>query len=682
MSAYPRSAHVLLRLSFFVLSLGAMSRPVASKPADAPAPSASASAASPLPGAGASPDPISSPQPVGTPKPAPQTQSTVMPTVAPTATPRPLGFHSTIDAETTFINDSTSGPGVVGPEAAGFIAGSPLSPNTPYDLFSSAPQVPGNAAIGQLLLTGSSALRNFDLSLTGGLGYVRGSITNASYWGESLFPTLNPHLGSQALPYAIAFPTHGGNDDGTGVHASILSGSVATADGKLRIRGGYFDLAQTDRFVFAQPALTNASPALAYAPAESLSSGLAGLDLWQPSATALPLQGIDLVGRHGLATLELTHASLPSLPGESARLAMGSFVVDHGEGTRYSAQVLHATTSGMPFATTVPFGTGPQFFDTPQGILPTSTLSGQRQTIAGVRAAFHAVPRYGVDGLLEVGRAWYDADPVARPGTQKPGGYYHAGFSKNAGRNTVSADFYRMEPRYATMILPYGVPENQWSAAFAWPGQWLKSNYQLIDNSVLGVNRQGYRVRYYYDKGPVELHLEYTDLRQIEAETTDSSTQSGFIDGYYLPQAPNAATFGRQKRYGFWTAWHPRFGDLTLDIVDDTLYRPTTAGNVKDQVSYEVPQAVLTFSRHISPTVVAAAGVGRYGMKGAFSQPIDFAERLYFAGVEVQETPQSSLLVSYRHTTFSGISTAPVAAIAPNFSGTSILLEQRFHLAR
>ena len=105
--------------------------------------------------------------------------------------------------------------------------------------------------------------------------------------------------------------------------------------------------------------------------------------------------------------------------------------------------------------------------------------------------------------------------------------------------------------------------------AFAWPGQWLKSNYQLIDNSELGVNRQGYELRYYLDGGPFEMHAQYTDLRQIEPETTETSTQAGFVDGYYLPQLPNQATFGRQKRYAFWTAWHPAFGDLSLDIVDD-----------------------------------------------------------------------------------------------------------------
>jgi hypothetical protein len=234
-----------------------------------------------------------------------------------------------------------------------------------------------------------------------------------------------------------------------------------------------------------------------------------------------------------------------------------------------------------------------------------------------------------------------------------------------------------MEPRYATMILPYGVPENQWSAAFSWPGQWLKSNYQLIDNSTLGVNRQGYRLRYFVDGGPFEVHLEYTDLHQIDPETTLTSTLVGFVDGYYLPQLPDAATFGRQKRYGFWMAYHAALGDLSLDIVDDTLYRPFAAGHIEDQVSYEVPQAVATYSRHLTPSIVFATGLGRYAMKGAFSEPLDFSERLFFAGIEMREG-KSSTLVSFRRTAFGGLTTYPASPTSPNFTGSMIVVEQRY----
>jgi hypothetical protein len=583
------------------------------------------------------------------------------------------------DASVQFLDQATSGSGRSAPEAAGFIAGAPLAPNTPYDLFSSAPQTPGVAGIAQLLTTATYGFRSFDASVTAGLANVNGSTTNAAYWGESLMPTINPHIGSLAFPYAIAFPAHAGQDDGSVTRASILSGSLATADGKLRLRAGWFDLTQSDRFVFAQPALTSANPQIGFAPAESLTNGLATLSDWTPNASALPLHGVDLVAKRGDGTVELSDAALPSLPGEAARQVMGSIVFDRGEGTRFSAQIEHVTTSGLAFATTIPSGADPTYFLTPQGVLPVSFLDGQRETIAGLRAAFHVAPALALDGVVELGRSRYDASNVAMPGTSAPGGFYHAGLIKTQGRITASLDYYRMEARYATEILPYGVAENQWSAAFAWPGQWLKSNYQLIDNSVLGVNRQGYRIRYYVDKGPLEVHLEYTDLRQIDPETRVTAEQEGFVDGYYLPQYPDSATFGRQRRYGFWTAWHPSFGDLTLDIVDDTLFRPYDASHPEDSVSYEVPQAVLTYARTISNNVVASAGIGRYAMKGSFGEPIDFAQRTFLAGVEVKESPQTSLLVSFRRSSLGGISTAPLSLESPDYTGSLIVIEQRVH---
>lgn len=607
--------------------------------------------------------------------------STASPQPSPTPTARPLGFREASRFSFSFIDSATNGPGQVGPEAVlpppNFTTGSPLSPNTPYDLFNSAPQVPGVTGVAQIVSNLSYGLRRFDLGLTLGAGVVRGSVTNAAYWSDNLLPTLNPHLGSQALPYSIAFPSHAGQDDGTGVRVSVLGGSVATADGNLRLRVGWFDLAQTERFVFTQPMITSVPPAIAYAPAESLGGGVANADFWDISPSVLPLHGADLVARHGLATLELTSAALPSLPGEDARVSLGSLVIDHGEGTRYAVEVVHAKTSGTPFMTTVPFGGDPTFLSTPQGILPTSTLSGQRQTIAGLSAEFHLIPALGIDAIAQLGRASYDASPIARPGTSAPGRYYHVGLSHTHGRATASVDYYSMGPRYATIILPYGVPENQWSAAFAWPGQWLKSNYQLIDNSVLGVNRQGYRLRYSLNGGPFEIRTEFTDLHQLEPETRDTATQDGFLDGFYLPQFNDAPTFGRQKRYGLWAAWHSRAGDLTLDVVDDTLERPFVPSHPEDNVSYEVPQAMLTFSHQFSKRTLATVGTGRYALKGTFSEPLDFAQRLFFAGVQLEQSPNASVLVSLRRTVSSGITTYPLFPNSPNYTGTMLIVEQR-----
>jgi hypothetical protein len=90
-----------------------------------------------------------------------------------------------------------------------------------------------------------------------------------------------------------------------------------------------------------------------------------------------------------------------------------------------------------------------------------------------------------------------------------------------------------------------------------------------------------------------------------------------------------------------------------------------------------VPQAVATFSRRLSRNVEAALGEGRYAAQGTFSEPIDFAQRLYFAGAIVRETPRSSLLVTFRRVLFSGIPTYPSLPRSPDFTGSAVIVEQR-----
>ncbi len=617
--------------------------------------------------------------------PAPSASPTASPTAPPSPVappppeaPRVLGLQFASTFATTFLSQNTSGPGQLGPEAPAYLNGALLAPNTPYDTFSSAPLTPGVAGIADAFITPTERTKTLDIGLNAALEYVEGSITNASYWGENLIPTMNPHMGSQALPYAIAFPTAPGQDDGGNVRLSILGGSIATADRNLAFKFGYLDLTQTDRFIFAPPLLTSVNPAIAYAPAETLSRGLAGSDDWQPFSSALQLNGADVVAKKGAATFELTTAALPSLPGESARTTIGSLFFDRGEGTRFTVELLHATTSGIAFDTSAAFGTNPRFVSTPQGVLVASSLSGQQQTIAGASADVHVMPAWNLDGTVEVARAWYAAQDVAMPGSAQPGGYYHIGVVKTAGRVTASVDAYRMEPTYATMVLPYGVPQNQWSAAWAWPAPWLGSSYQLVDNSVLGVNRQGYRLRYFVDGGPLELRLEFTDLQQIEPTTTLTSQATGFVGGYFPPQLPANATLGRQKRYGLWIAWHPSFGDLTLDFIDDQLARPWTVPS--DDVALDVPQTVLTYSRHFTPGFIWAIGTGTYAMNGTFAQPVSFRHQMFFTGAIVKETAQASILATYRYNGFYGISSYPPMPISPNFEGSQVIVEQRYQL--
>ena len=604
------------------------------------------------------------------------------PTSSPAPTPRPGTIAVAADAHFTFISQSTSGFGTLGfPEAANFVNGtSAAAPNSPYDTFSGAPMVPGNASENALYVTPTYFGTLFDISATVGVGYVRGSTTNATYWGESLMPTINPHLGSQMLGFHPVFPTHPGQDDGTAFAASILSGSIATKDGRVRLRGGWFDLAQTDAFVFAQPAFQSAIPTLAVLPAESAGNGPPNAEWWALSGGVYPLHGVDLTTSFGAATLELTNAALPSLPGTSARLTQGSFVIDHGEGTRYSAVVSNVTTGGAPVTTTVLFAQGvPQL--TSQGLLPFGTIGGQRSTIFGLRGAFHVFGLF--DGVVEYGHSTLGADGVAVPGSGQPGNYYHAGVTKTVRRATASFDLYRNEPYYATAILPYGTPENVWSVAWSWPGQWLKSNYQLINNYPVNVDRQGSRLKYQLNGGPLELRVSYANFGQIDPITFTNASQTGFVDGFFLPQADNAATLGRQNQYAFWATWHAGFADLTVDWAMDAIRRNAQPGHAIDHVSYVTPEYTMYASRRLTPSALVTLGYAQYFMSGSFSstvQNVNFGQRQVFAGAELRESPHTSTLVTLRRSAFAGYATFLAGVPPPDFTGTLFILEQRIKL--
>jgi len=601
------------------------------------------------------------------------------PSPSATASPQPGSIRTRVDAHLTFISQGESGPGQAPLEGPGFAAGSPLSPLTPYDTFSSAPLIPGNAGESALVVTPTFFGRGFDASATFAAQLVSGSVTNATYWGESLIPSINPHLGATHLPYAIVFPTHAGADDSTGFVASVLSGSIATKDGNVRLRGGWFDLAQSDGFVFAQPAYTSAIPAVAVLPAESLGNGPPNADWWTFANGVYPLHGVDLVGKNGPATAELTDAALPSLPGTGARLTMGSLVVDHGEGTRYSAQVLHVATGGAPVTTTILFGIG-TLLATPQGPLPSTVIGGQSETMFGVRGAFHVL--HGLDAVAEYGHSTYTAQNVALPGTGRPGNYEHAGLTRPQGRASLAFDWYRNDPYYATAILPYGIPENVWSVAWSWPGQWLKSNYQLINNAPVNVDRQGYRVKYQLGGGPLEVRASYANFGEIVPITLTNAQQTGFVDGFFLPQSDPNATLGRQRQYALWTTWHAPLADFTVDYTEDTMHRAALPAGPQDLVSYDTPEYSLYASRKFGSGTLVSAGYARYGMRGSFGQPytnIDFAQHEWFAGAEFRQSVALSTLVTVRRAWFNGFP-SQAGGPPPDFAATLLVIEQRLHL--
>ncbi|HKE36790.1 MAG TPA: hypothetical protein VKB39_05125, partial [Candidatus Baltobacteraceae bacterium] len=556
----------------------------------------------------------------------------------------------------------------------GFAAGSPVSPMSPYDWFSGAPTTPGVTGVFQYVVDGTYRFGGVSAKASIGIGDVTGSVNNGLYWGEPLIPNLNPHGLSRAIPYAIAFPTHAGQDDAAVFRANVLSGSIGADDDSWRVRGGYFDLMQTDRFVFAPAPLTSVVPSLGPSLAETLGPGMPAIDSWQAGPTALPLLGADAYGKVAKASMEVTDALLPSPSGTSARLAMGSLVFDEGDAGRYSVQLAHVWTGGAPITTTTYYGVDRQTYPGVQGRLFTSVLQNQDETIAGVRAFFH--PLHEWDGLAELGRSWYDASPVTLPGTQRFGNFEHFALVRHFGDDSATIEYHRFDPTYATAILPYGIPENVWSVAWSWPGVWLKSNYQMVDNGVTGANRAGYRFRY-DGSGKLEAHVSYGQWRQLVPETVSNASQVGFVDGYFLLQRNGFGTYGSDRQAGVYLAWHLPRDDVAFDGVEDYLDRPSLGTQTIDTVAMRTPELVFSVTHHFSKTLLASAGYGRYEAVGTWATtPVQAIYGLGFAGVQFATGPKSALLVQVRRYALTGVPSAP-DGLPPTMQGTGLVVDQR-----
>lgn len=594
------------------------------------------------------------------------------PTPSPSPPPR---FTLSVSGSNVFVDQATQGPGITPPEGPGFAKGSPLSPMSPYDWFTSAPVTPGVAGVFQYRIVGNFELGGMTLSSTVGVADLTGSTTNALYWSEPLIPSLNAHALSRIVPFAIAFPTHAGQDDSAVFSPSLLSSELAANDQSWRVRGGYFDLLQTDRFVFAPPPITSVTPSLGPTTATTLGPGMPSIDAWPSSPTTLPLLGGDAFVKHDSASLELTDALLPSLAGTNARLVMGSLVLDRGDYGRFSFQAANLWTTGSPISTTTYFGVDPRTFPGPQGRLFTSTLANQNETIAGARAFFHPLAKW--DTLVELGRSWYDAGLVALPGTQHFGNFEHFAVARHLGDDVATIEYHRFDPTYATVILPYGVPENVWSAAWSWPGVWLKSTYQLVDNTVIGANRAGFHFKYDHNGKPVEAHVDYGDWRQLVPETYANATQNGFVDGYFLLQNNGFGTYGHDRHLGLYVAWHLPKDDLVFDGVEDYLNRQADPGQEIDTVSVRTPAIVGSWQHHFSKSLLAVGGYGRYEAIGTWATtPVDATYGMGFAGVQFATGPRSTMLVEARRYGLVGLPSAP-AGPPPTLKGTSLVVDQR-----
>jgi hypothetical protein len=605
--------------------------------------------------------------------------ATPVPSAPPTPGPR---FGYTVEAQASYANQQFVGPGTVPPEAPLFLAGSPVAPGTPYDYWTSAPTVTGYGAVQSLLVSPHYAFSPaYEIGATLGEGVIAGTGNVAAYWGDQPVPMLNPHLGMRAVSVPPAFPTSNGQDAIGTVRAGLLSAAVGRRDGTLVARGGWFDLIQTEPFVFQPPLETNAPFAPTLTLPEGLGDGPQSFELLASGRTRLPLHGVDLMSRPtGPLTIEVTDAELAAPPGTPVRMVGGSLELDEGHGVSYAAQIERVVAAGEPVLTTTLSGNTPTIVPSAQGPLPFSYLDGQTMMIGGLRASF---PVGSVHAELRAAFSCYGAQGTAEARPQcTPGNYDDVRLRHTFGAVDATLEATRFEATYATMILPYGTPQNVWSISYAWPGTWLKGDYQFVDNSTLGPNRQGARVSARFPVLGVDTRLAYGQFRQILPYDSTIGFEPGFVEGFFLPQLTAAGgTLGKEQHFAAAFIAHPRLADVELNFTDITMSRPGSLGNPNEAVAMDYPATVLTLSRGFGPVLRGALGAGRYALTGAWVTAgptnADLAERVVFAALELKESDGAALALQYRLYSVDGIPTVPQGS-PPAYHGPQLLLEQRF----
>jgi hypothetical protein len=609
------------------------------------------------------------------------------PAVSPSPSPRAFAAHRfRVSAEDalSYVSQRFAGPGTRPPDGAAFASGSPVAPQTPYDLWTASPTVTGYGVVHGLVVSPSYALSpQYAVAVRAGYGSLSGNANVAAYWGDQPLPSLNPHLGARAIP--VAFPNANGADAFAASGAAVLGASLERADGALAVRAGWFDLAQGETFVVNQPAATN-TPLLF---TEPLPEGIGeSADLVAPfsaSRAPLPLYGLDLTGRpRAGVSVELVDAALPEPPGTQARLLGGSLAVARDRGVAYGAQIAHLRTAGAPIGTPVLFGANAATTPSDLGPLPTSSLAAQRMTIAGARAEATVFP--AVDARIRLGYSCYSArvTALARAGCT-PGGFGALRLRRVAGAFELSAEAMRMDATYAPAILPYGTPENVWGAGYAWPGTWLKGTYQLVDDAAIGPNRQGARATARVRAGALDARLAYGTLHQLRPYDASTAYEPGFVESFYFAQLAAPGTLGDERHAAAALIARPRFATVELDLTDVTLMRRGSSGHPEERVALDNGAATVTLSRRFGPAFFGSAGAGRYAMTGAFDSAgtnVDLTERVVFGALAWSASPHLAYALQYRLYAACGMPSAFGGSgfVSPAYHGAQLMLEQRVHL--
>ena len=595
---------------------------------------------------------------------------------SPVPTTKPASkFNMKIETYTSGTNQQFVGPGTVPAEAPAFAAGGPLAPGTPYDFFSGRPEVTGEGISQDFLLTPSYAItRNIDVAATIGYGSASGTGNVVNYWGDAIMPSINTNLGSRAYTLVPAFPTHNGQDPISATKLGFLSGTITDHNGNGGLSVGWFNLHHIIPWALNQAPWVSTPFQLSPQMPGTLGDGPPSIDVLKGGATLYPLSGVDLWCKNDIATAEVATADLPSPSNAPARIITSSVIIDHGSGLKYSAQLTNLRTWGSDTGRVL-FGSNPAVVN---GV-PQSTVFGQGMEVLGIGAT---LPLGSYDGELRYGYSCYGAVGAARASTTcTSGNYYYGKLHHGFAHFDVILEGIRNEGTYAPAILDYGTIENVWTYPAALPNTWLRGNYQLVDNSEVGSNREGGKITTTFILAGVEVRLAFGQYQQIRALDASSAFNSGFVEPFFLPQASVIGTLGTEQHFAGWFSYHAKWADITLDLSEVRAWRSAPLGQPQDNVSMEYPSGVLTLSRAFGPKVSGAAGVGRFALNGQFDTSgvnnASLAQDVVFAGLQLRSNATTGYGIEYRLYSTSGLPTVP-GAPSPAYHGPQIQFYQRF----
>ena len=593
----------------------------------------------------------------------------------PAPTKKPARYTVKIETYTSGTNQQFVGPGTTPAEGPAFSAGGALAPGTPYDFFSGASQATGQGISQDFLVKPIFyANPNVDVSVTLGYGSASGTGNVVNYWGDAIMPSINPNLGNRAFTLTPQFTTHNGQDPISATKLGVLQGSIMDHNGNGGITLGYFDLHQTVPFAMSQaPWVSTPFQVVPQLP-HNIGDGAPTVDVLKGNPQFLPMSGFDAWYKADLATFEVASGLMPAPTNSPTRITTASVVLNHGAGLSYSGELTMLNQYG-PETARVLFGSGATLTN---GI-PQSMLFGQHQFVAGLGATFTTGQ---VDADLRYGYSCYNAiGTAASTAACTSGNYYYGKLHHGFSHFDVAIEGVRNEASYAPAILDYGTLENVWTYPAAWPSNWLRGTYQAVDNSMVGPNRQGFRLGGTTIIAGIEIRLSYARYSQIQVVDGTSAFASGFIEPYFLPQL-SGGSIGIEQHAEGWFSYRAKWADIVLDLAQINMWRSGTAPVLgADAVRMAYPMGTLSLTRPFGPKVTGTIGAGRSALNGQFNTSgpnnADLSQDVIFAGAQYRTNATSGYGLEYRLYSVDGTPTIP-GGLSPAYHGPQIQFYQRF----